>query len=217
MKRRWQKREWFLLLTPAIILGLLPIMLALHLSPPEQWNPFALARDRARSKSCQSNLKQMALGLAQYRADYQGRFPLNTAPLGWAGALAIYTKSCPVMTCPADSSVNLMKPPPNCPSSYWINRNLFDSNGVGLRDSDLPQPSHILMLGDGQRYDGTALYALDQNSWPSASGFTQRHLGGANYAWLDGHVGNVRPEAIEAGKLLDACHGNYAFEPACSP
>ena len=53
---------------------------------------FGRARENARRASCQSNLKQMALGLKQYTQDYDEKFPLaansanNTA--GYASAWA---------------------------------------------------------------------------------------------------------------------------------
>lgn len=38
---------------------------------------FARARENARRSSCQSNLKQIGLGVAQYVQDYDERYPLN--------------------------------------------------------------------------------------------------------------------------------------------
>jgi len=39
---------------------------------------FARARENARRSSCQSNLRQIGLGLAQYTQDYDERFPNGT-------------------------------------------------------------------------------------------------------------------------------------------
>src|SRR2546429_4029265 len=36
---------------------------------------FARARENARRASCQSNLKQIGLGMEQYKTDYDGLFP----------------------------------------------------------------------------------------------------------------------------------------------
>src|SRR3954462_4654890 len=40
---------------------------------------FGRARENARRSSCQSNLKQIGLGLAQYLSDYDGHFPIILA------------------------------------------------------------------------------------------------------------------------------------------
>src|SRR5688572_2069456 len=37
---------------------------------------FAKARENARRASCQSNLKQIGIGLMQYTQDFDGRYPL---------------------------------------------------------------------------------------------------------------------------------------------
>ncbi|HEX8834883.1 MAG TPA: DUF1559 domain-containing protein, partial [Abditibacteriaceae bacterium] len=39
---------------------------------------FARARENARRSSCQSNLKQIGLGIAQYTQDYDERTPATT-------------------------------------------------------------------------------------------------------------------------------------------
>ena len=62
---------------------------------------FGRARKNARRTSCQSNLKQIALGIAQYVQDYDERFPLSlwvrtlppsiTGTYGWADAVPTST------------------------------------------------------------------------------------------------------------------------------
>ncbi|MEO6906921.1 MAG: DUF1559 domain-containing protein [Abditibacteriaceae bacterium] len=79
---------------------------------------FARARENARRASCQSNLKQIGLGFAQYLADYDGHYPygadhslppwaccswiLDESPGHlWYQKLQPYIKSQQIFTCPS--------------------------------------------------------------------------------------------------------------------
>ena len=72
---------------------------------------FGRARENARRSSCQSNLKQQALGLLQYIQDYDERFPLMTwqePTFGgertglWRVRIFPYVKSAPIFQCPSN-------------------------------------------------------------------------------------------------------------------
>ena len=73
---------------------------------------FARARENARRASCQSNLKQIALGIKQYTQDYDERFPpaivSDGTTIGCAGAIQPYVKSEQIFQCPSSIS-----PPPD--------------------------------------------------------------------------------------------------------
>ncbi len=47
---------------------------------------FARARENARRASCQSNLKQIALGIAMYTQDYDEKYPFHVSGFGTASA-----------------------------------------------------------------------------------------------------------------------------------
>ncbi|HVF09849.1 MAG TPA: DUF1559 domain-containing protein [Abditibacteriaceae bacterium] len=75
---------------------------------------FARARENARRASCQSNLKQIGLGLIQYVDDYDLKMPAsayggvaadsnNTTTYKWMDAIFDYVKSQQVFICPSDS------------------------------------------------------------------------------------------------------------------
>ena len=74
---------------------------------------FARARENARRSSCQSNLKQINLGLIQYRQDYDEKFVpqnvFNSGPFsasrtyGWADTIQPYLKSTQIYQCPSES------------------------------------------------------------------------------------------------------------------
>src|SRR3954471_18682394 len=67
---------------------------------------FGRARENARRSSCQSNLKQIALGIKQYVQDYDERYPLEQAGganrTGWAIQVQPYLKSSQIFQCPSE-------------------------------------------------------------------------------------------------------------------
>jgi prepilin-type N-terminal cleavage/methylation domain-containing protein/prepilin-type processing-associated H-X9-DG protein len=75
---------------------------------------FARARENARRSSCQSNLKQIGLGLLQYSQDYDEKGPRTWFGIDrdasgaggrykWMDAIYPYVKSEQLFTCPSDS------------------------------------------------------------------------------------------------------------------
>ena len=78
---------------------------------------FARARENARRSSCQSNLKQIGLGLLQYIGDYDEKMPRSAYGPGatavaapsdsiyykWMDAIYPYTKSAQIFNCPSDA------------------------------------------------------------------------------------------------------------------
>lgn len=154
-----------------------------------------------RGGSCQSNQKQIALGFFMYEQDYDklpsAIFPGQT--VGWANSLQPYLKSYSIFQCPSETNFPQKDPPlPDQPdfTDYCMNRNLS-----GVKDENINNPAQIIILGDG---DGgsplsTASYAINQlpiqwRTLPDSP--IKRHLDGANYAFLDGHVKWVKPEQI---------------------
>src|SRR4028118_2247831 len=75
---------------------------------------FARARENARRSSCQSNLKQIGLGILQYVQDYDERYPMyriDSATTGlrstWFAQAQPYLKSTQLFACPSDSDTTL--------------------------------------------------------------------------------------------------------------
>src|SRR5471030_2336473 len=103
-------RQGFTLIELLVVIAIIAILAAI-LFPV-----FARARENARRASCQSNLKQIGLGMVQYVQDYDERYPIGdtyadavTTPgdTGWASVeLQPYMKSVQLFGCPSDSNVN---------------------------------------------------------------------------------------------------------------
>lgn len=178
---------------------------------------FARARENARRSSCQSNLKQMALGIKQYVQDYDEMFPprynagapapggltaQNTG--GWPILIEPYVKSEQLFQCPSETNA-----PGGMTSSlavdYGYNYSLGSkSNGSGgemqggVSEAALPYVTSTILTMD--QYPALSTNTIfDINSDVYRQYGAVRHLEGANYSFADGHVKWLRPEKIRNG------------------
>ena len=100
-----KKRAAFTLIELLVVIAIIAILAAI-LFPV-----FARARENARRSSCQSNLKQIGLGVIQYAQDYDERMPSsrmnpgNVDTLGgvWQVLIQPYIKSYQVFQCPSNT------------------------------------------------------------------------------------------------------------------
>jgi prepilin-type N-terminal cleavage/methylation domain-containing protein/prepilin-type processing-associated H-X9-DG protein len=168
-----RKRRGFTLIELLVVIAIIAILAAI-LFPV-----FAQARDRARSASCVSNLKQVGTAWMMYAQDYDERFPVaqplnvwdNCATMkdrgafgGWIGNLLMpYTKNEAVFKCPSNPRLNNVNYGTGCAPGndealakqrYGI-QFLFTSyayNYVALWNrgmADLPRPADQLAIYDG--------------------------------------------------------------------
>ena len=101
---------------------------------------FARARENARRSACQSNLKQIGLGFAQYTQDYDETLPVgvDSSPgsfwgASWVGRLQPYIKSGQIFTCPSDTTSVAGAPAGSVAISYNYNRSItFNRPDIGF-------------------------------------------------------------------------------------
>jgi prepilin-type N-terminal cleavage/methylation domain-containing protein/prepilin-type processing-associated H-X9-DG protein len=133
---------------------------------------FAKAREKARTSSCGSNNKQIALGLVQYTQDFDERYPNGTTGVvsgfGWSSQVVPYLKSGQIFGCPSD-----ITPKPN--DSYGLNINL---GGQALAALNSPSSTVEVFEISGLSIDPT-VYNTTATSSPAADG------GDGGLGWID--------------------------------
>ncbi|MBI5831263.1 MAG: DUF1559 domain-containing protein [Armatimonadetes bacterium] len=189
-----QRSDGFTLIELLVVIAIIAILAAI-LFPV-----FAKAREKARSSSCQSNLKQIGTSMTMYVQDYDERYPGvargNQAAMtgsnygcwilgGWIppytdvsqGGLAPYVKNKAVYICPSDTSA------PTKGLSYSMNYRL---EFVSMAAVNTPATCCIFMDESNSLNDGC--FAGDVPSFI--------HNDGCNMAFCDGHVKWRKPSQI---------------------
>jgi prepilin-type processing-associated H-X9-DG protein len=150
--------------------------------------------------SCASNLKQIALGFTQYTQDYDEKFPIDSGDIdstpqtgmGWMYATQPYVKSVQIFQCPSESTPAL---PDDNVTDYWVNADIIDGSLASVQSS-----SNTLLNGDGFSGSGDNVLFSPTSSKPLTfnlnEAYARRHLEGANYSFVDGHVKWLKPTAI---------------------
>lgn len=154
---------------------------------------FAKARARARMASCQSNLKQIGLGLLQYQQDYDERtvpYFYSTVDEGvtksqfWYGLtsttgtdtahglLQPYIKSGQIVDCPDASTIPSVTPP--LPLAYGMNFMILGiaSTGganMGISSVNVQKPAETVAFADSARLLSGTLIRFGQVTPPSQS------------------------------------------------
>lgn len=159
---------------------------------------FGRARENARRASCQSNLKQVGIGIQQYTQDYDEHFPMyrlnggkgySDYPYGWADAIQPCVKSEQVLQCPSEKT-----PPPSATPhptqvgycDYVYNVALGSqpgtsgiASGRGASLSALTYPTLCMMAIDGKVYGTSATSGVADNG---SARMSTRGSGGQAYA-----------------------------------
>jgi prepilin-type N-terminal cleavage/methylation domain-containing protein/prepilin-type processing-associated H-X9-DG protein len=199
------KRRGFTLIELLVVIAIIAILAAI-LFPV-----FGRARENARRASCQSNLKQIALGIKQYVQDYDERFPLDGSgtgdTIGWAYIIQPYVKSEQIFQCPSDT----VAPPSGADlatraatagfTDYWYNGNLVTASGAtGINEAQLTNSANTVLNGDGSGV------TTDAKSYRLTPLNKDIHFDGANYSFADGHVKWLKYSAVK-GSSAGTCGG----------
>lgn len=105
---------------------------------------FSRARENARRTTCQSNLKQIGIGLMQYSQDYDEKLIGVGNVLRWANRVEPYVKSMRVYDCPSFTGQGFSldtssSGAANNPMSYTINETYWQA-GAGNKSPNATPP-----------------------------------------------------------------------------
>jgi prepilin-type N-terminal cleavage/methylation domain-containing protein/prepilin-type processing-associated H-X9-DG protein len=207
-RRKGAANNGFTLIELLVVIAIIAILAAI-LFPV-----FARARENARRSSCQSNLKQLGLGIMQYTQDYDERMPASTANNGGDGGKALYNyinpyvKSLQIFKCPSDSGTKTY--------SYGYNYVYLAGGGLvnAVAIASIQTPAETVLLADVLGASATQDFIYSPRYWRANGGGTTygtsaatteaykygdadpRHLETITTLWCDGHVKSQKISAL---------------------
>lgn len=180
---------------------------------------FSRARENARRSSCQSNLKQIGIGILQYSQDFDELMPNSRTSTGtsftqwvpWQVNIQPYVKSAQVFKCPSNPATGFVSNTGNTiPVSYlcaggagsdpptpWGGRVAMPDGRHNFTFfyttslASLQVPSTTLLVGEHISRVDPEFYATD----PSDAFLFTNHLGTSSFLFADGHVKSLKPTA----------------------
>lgn len=226
-------RGGFTLVELLTVLGIVTVLVAILLPA------LSAARQSAQSVQCLSNLRQMVMAAHNYATVYQGYYPiaqysvfnapwaisyswdftikLNTATgqrLVESGLLWLGQVDSRIQQCPSFEGRSNTLYDPHTGYNYnvsYIGHGQGESIVAPAKVSQVRDPTHCALFGDGQFATGADKYmraplpnpgdAAFTSRWGGTQGF--RHRGRTNVAFADGHAQSLA-QRCTAGYILPA-------------
>ncbi len=151
-------------------------------------------REKGHQTSCRSNIRQMNSALRQYVSDYDSS---DLGQYNWQEALMPYIKDKRIYECPSESrSENSAQTGMDTDYFYFAVSNKFESGkyiGVNEASQANVDSSKILTFADSPF--GEPSYQTKAQSSCGGYFVPDRHSGGGNWGFADGHVKWLAPQA----------------------
>jgi prepilin-type N-terminal cleavage/methylation domain-containing protein/prepilin-type processing-associated H-X9-DG protein len=211
----FSRSDGFTLIELLVVIAIIAILAAI-LFPV-----FARAREKARQTSCLSNQKQIGLAMMMYMDDYDEQFCKVTCSGGtnykWFDPIDPYIKNKQILFCPSLRGQSSQGTPK---TDYVLNgvfaqgahRAMFDRPASQImtaeREDAKPRAGYKPWPNDGVSWDDLSTYAHGSTPHNHFNHLSQdRHNGGCNYAFADGHAKWLRWDAtFEGGLGLPGMH-----------
>jgi len=221
------KRSGFTLIELLVVIAIIAILAAI-LFPV-----FARARENARRASCQSNLKQIGLGIMQYTQDYDEKYPTlwgpNYEPPHYRQKIFPYVKSTQLFRCPSNPNNNNIAEQaaagyPAMNASYVVNGRIIGRGetdwlsvtGTGTPLSLIQSPATKIMATESL-WNDPEIGAWGSWGWDNqfAEGGFAGHLNTWVCLYADGHVKSMRPTRTMTPQNQWGSFQDIDNEPGC--
>lgn len=143
---------------------------------------FGKAREKARQGVCTSNLKQLGQAVMLYLQDYDEIFPSHSLPGSDCWHMTLnnnYIKNTNVFKCPSDPSYVW-----NVNISYGYNYRWLSRDTTWVSLTQIANPSETILVADAG-----VDYVIAPDGYAGTNHkVSDRHSGGSNVLFVDGHV-----------------------------